>query len=85
MLILQKILVRKFGYGVQTRIIQSIKKQTMSLYYQVKASFNDITQQPMGSLFEQSVWLYGDLFVMNYMNKFNISEFELKKRHANLE
>ena len=39
----------------------------------------------MGSLFEQSVWLYGDLFVMNYMNKFNISELELKKRHANLE
>lgn len=33
----------------------------------------------MGSLFEQSVWLYGDLFVMNYMNKFNISEFELKR------
>ena len=50
-----------------------------------KFTNNDITQQPMGSLFEQSVWLYGDLFVMNYMNKFNISEFELKKRHANLE
>ncbi|MDM7540276.1 6-phospho-3-hexuloisomerase [Leuconostoc mesenteroides] len=50
-----------------------------------KFTNNDITQQPMGSLFEQSVWLYGDLFVMNYMNKFNISEFELNKRHANLE
>jgi len=50
-----------------------------------KFTNNDITQQPMGSLFEQSVWLYGDLFVINYMTKFNISEFELKKRHANLE
>ena len=50
-----------------------------------KFTNNDITQQPMGSLFEQSVWLYGDLFVINYMNEFNISEFELKKRHANLE
>lgn len=44
-----------------------------------------LTQQPMGSLFEQSVWLYGDLFIINYMNKFNISEADLKSRHANLE
>lgn len=44
-----------------------------------------LTQQPMGSLFEQSVWLYGDLFIINYMNKFNISESALKSRHANLE
>lgn len=44
-----------------------------------------LTQQPMGSLFEQSVWLYGDLFIINYMNRFNISESALKSRHANLE
>ena len=50
-----------------------------------KFSTSGITQQPMGSLFEQSVWLYGDLFVVNYMNEFNISESFLKSRHANLE
>jgi 6-phospho-3-hexuloisomerase len=43
------------------------------------------TQQPLGSLFEQSVWLFGDLFVMQYMAKYNVNENNLKQRHANLE
>ncbi|MDF8367444.1 SIS domain-containing protein [Weissella paramesenteroides] len=50
-----------------------------------KFANSDLTQQPMGSLFEQSVWIYGDLFVINYMNYYNIPESELKQRHANLE
>ena len=50
-----------------------------------KFTKSSITKQPMGSLFEQSVWLYGDLFVINYMNKFSIGESDLQKRHANLE
>ncbi|MFR2313286.1 MAG: 6-phospho-3-hexuloisomerase [Weissella confusa] len=50
-----------------------------------KFSNSRLTQQPMGSLFEQSVWIYGDLFVINYMNYYNITESELKLRHANLE
>ena len=50
-----------------------------------KFSSSILTQQPMGSLFEQSVWLYGDLFVIRYMNYYNITESELKQRHANLE
>ena len=76
-----KILVRKFAYGVQTTHNTIYKKADYVTILSGKSKFtnNDITQQPMGSLFEQSVWLYGDLFVMNYMNKFNISEFELKE------
>ncbi|WP_373702148.1 6-phospho-3-hexuloisomerase [Weissella soli] len=44
-----------------------------------------VTVQPMGSLFEQSVWLFGDLFTLNYMREYDISEENLKERHANLE
>ena len=50
-----------------------------------KFSNSSLTQQPMGSLFEQSVWIYGDLFVINYRNYYDITESELKQRHANLE
>lgn len=50
-----------------------------------KFSNSRLTQQPMGSLFEQSVWIYGDLLVINYMDYYNITESELKLRHANLE
>ncbi|MCG4287794.1 6-phospho 3-hexuloisomerase, partial [Lactobacillaceae bacterium KNUT 0156] len=35
-----------------------------------KSKFADAdttTKQPMGSLFEQSVWLFGDIFTMDYM------------------
>ena len=50
-----------------------------------KFSNSRLTQQPMGSLFEQSFLIYGDFFVINYMNYYNITESELKLRHANLE
>ncbi|USS85042.1 6-phospho-3-hexuloisomerase [Fructilactobacillus myrtifloralis] len=41
--------------------------------------------QPMGSLFEQSVWLFGDALTLAYMDFAGISEAEMRKRHANLE
>ncbi|WP_283678516.1 6-phospho-3-hexuloisomerase [Lentilactobacillus sp. Marseille-Q4993] len=43
------------------------------------------TVQPMGSLFEQSVFIFGDAFVLKYMNDFQVSETDMQKRHANLE
>lgn len=53
-----------------------------------KSKFSNVdttTIQPMGSLFEQSVWLFGDLFVLNYMKYYQISEISIQQRHANLE
>ncbi|MHA8110800.1 6-phospho-3-hexuloisomerase [Lactobacillaceae bacterium Melli_B4] len=43
------------------------------------------TVQPMGSLFEQSVWLYGDAVVLQYMKQYDISEGQMQENHANLE
>ncbi|USS87752.1 SIS domain-containing protein [Fructilactobacillus hinvesii] len=41
--------------------------------------------QPMGSLFEQSVWLFGDALTLAYMQFAGITEAEMRNRHANLE
>ncbi|GAO99541.1 6-phospho-3-hexuloisomerase [Fructobacillus ficulneus] len=49
------------------------------------AGTTQVTQQPLGTLFEQSVWLFGDLFVTHYMDAYQISEAEMQKRHTNLE
>ncbi|MBW1605905.1 6-phospho-3-hexuloisomerase [Lactobacillus sp. Sy-1] len=43
------------------------------------------TVQPMGSLFEQAVWLFGDAFTLAYMHQYQITESEMQKNHANLE
>ncbi|WP_395317709.1 6-phospho-3-hexuloisomerase [Fructilactobacillus frigidiflavus] len=43
------------------------------------------SQQPMGSLFEQSVWLFGDAVTLAYMQAQGVSEQQMKQRHANLE
>ncbi|MHA8138181.1 6-phospho-3-hexuloisomerase [Lactobacillaceae bacterium Scapto_B20] len=43
------------------------------------------TVQPMGSLFEQSVWLYGDAVTLQYMHQYAISERQMQANHANLE
>lgn len=43
------------------------------------------SQQPMGSLFEQSVWLFGDAITLAYMQTSKITEQSMKQRHANLE
>lgn len=53
-----------------------------------KSKFADAdtaTKQPMGSLFEQSVWLFGDIFTMDYMQRYQITESFMKARHSNLE
>ena len=41
--------------------------------------------QPMGSLFEQSLFIIGDLLIVMLMQKENMSSDEMFKRHANLE
>ncbi|MGX4644483.1 6-phospho-3-hexuloisomerase [Holzapfeliella sp. JNUCC 80] len=41
--------------------------------------------QPMGSLFEQSLLIFGDAFTLSYMSKFEISELVMQQTHANLE
>lgn len=41
--------------------------------------------QPMGSMFEQSLMVVCDIIVMELMERLNISEDEMFKRHANLE
>ncbi|WEV54332.1 SIS domain-containing protein [Leuconostocaceae bacterium ESL0723] len=43
------------------------------------------TRQPLGTLFEQSAWLLGDLLTVAYMHRYQIDEADLKARHANLE
>ena len=43
------------------------------------------SQQPMGSLFEQSVWLFGDAVTLAYMQANGITKQFMKDRHANLE
>ncbi|MEJ6400310.1 6-phospho-3-hexuloisomerase [Nicoliella lavandulae] len=47
---------------------------------------NEVTTiQPMGSLFEQSVWLFGDAFTLSYMKRYNVTEQQMQANHANLE
>lgn len=41
--------------------------------------------QPMGSLFEQSLLIFGDAFTLSYMNQFDILESDMQHNHANLE
>jgi 6-phospho-3-hexuloisomerase len=41
--------------------------------------------QPLGSLFEQSLLFYLEGIVLSLMRRMNISEGEMRKRHANLE
>ncbi|WP_413627959.1 6-phospho-3-hexuloisomerase [Fructilactobacillus vespulae] len=43
------------------------------------------SKQPMGSLFEQSVWLFGDAVTMDYMKFAGVSESFMRDQHANLE
>ncbi|UQS85379.1 SIS domain-containing protein [Apilactobacillus apisilvae] len=46
---------------------------------------NHLTNQPMGSLFEQILMLYLDSLVMDIMKKENIYESDMMDNHANLE
>lgn len=41
--------------------------------------------QPMGNLFEQSLYICFDLIIMMLMEKMKISNKEMKKRHRNVE
>lgn len=43
------------------------------------------TKQPMGSLFEQQVWLLGDAITMEYMAVYDITEGQMQAMHANIE
>ncbi|AQW21178.1 6-phospho 3-hexuloisomerase [Lentilactobacillus curieae] len=65
--------------------LTEIAEQVVFLGGKAKYEENSTTVQPMGSLFEQSVFLYGDAFVLGYMEKFSITESEMQQRHANLE
>jgi 6-phospho-3-hexuloisomerase len=41
--------------------------------------------QPMSSLFEQQLFLLGDIITLCLMNIMNLDEQKIKSRHANLE
>ncbi|MBO1207551.1 6-phospho-3-hexuloisomerase [Mammaliicoccus sciuri] len=43
------------------------------------------SEQPLGSLFEQSTQLYLDSIVMDLMEQLNVSETFMQNKHANLE
>lgn len=45
----------------------------------------DVLREPLGSLFEQSLFLYLEGVVLFLMGKTGISEEEMLRRHANLE
>lgn len=45
----------------------------------------DVLREPLGSLFEQSLFLYLEGVVLFLMGKTGISEEEMRRRHANLE
>jgi len=45
----------------------------------------DLLREPLGSLFEQSLFLYLEGVVLFLMGKTGISEEEMLRRHANLE
>lgn len=43
------------------------------------------SSQPLGSLFEQCLWLFSDIHVAYLKNRLGVSEREMYDRHANLE
>ena len=43
------------------------------------------SEQPLGSLFEQSTQIYLDSIVMDLMEQLNVSETFMQNKHANLE
>ncbi|AYU56274.1 6-phospho-3-hexuloisomerase [Staphylococcus debuckii] len=43
------------------------------------------SEQPLGSLFEQSAQLFLDAVVLDFMQDFNIDETAMQENHANLE
>jgi 6-phospho-3-hexuloisomerase len=43
------------------------------------------SMQPMASLLEQALFLFEDIIVMLLMEKRNVSDVEMQKRHTNLE
>ncbi|WP_429970271.1 6-phospho-3-hexuloisomerase [Fructilactobacillus sp. Tb1] len=67
--------------------IAKVANKTSILPGKSKNSVGNVvaSQQPMGSLFEQSVWLFGDAIAMAYMNFADVSEAAMRERHANLE
>ncbi|EKK21031.1 6-phospho-3-hexuloisomerase [Fructilactobacillus florum] len=67
--------------------IATIAKQVTLLPGKSKQTGRTATssQQPLGSLFEQSVWIFGDALVLALMNDQGITEQELRSQHANLE
>lgn len=44
-----------------------------------------VTRQPMSSLFEQSLLLFGDALVLQLMEACSVSEADMLSRHTNLE
>lgn len=48
-------------------------------------SLNELTIQPLGSLFEQTLLIYLDSIIIFLMKKKKISAAEMLKRHTNLE
>ncbi|PNZ98622.1 6-phospho-3-hexuloisomerase, partial [Staphylococcus carnosus] len=43
------------------------------------------SEQPLGSLFEQSAQIFLDAVVLDLMEIFNIDETAMQQNHANLE
>lgn len=41
--------------------------------------------QPMGNLFEQSLWILFDLIIMELIEELNLTKDEIENRHRNLE
>ncbi len=50
-----------------------------------KKEYNKKSIEPLGTLFEQSSLVYLDSLIIMLMNKLNIKEKDLGKKHANLE
>lgn len=68
----------------QTEMTQLADVKT-TLPCKSKFDYETNQQQPLGSLFEQSVWIYGDAFIIDYMQQQQIDEQFLANRHNNLE
>lgn len=81
------------SYGLNVALITTKEDSPIGLLSDtvvcIKASskqeHNDITIQPMGSLYEQSLMLLDDVIVLLLMNKLNLTSDEMFKNHANLE
>ncbi|MDF7637787.1 SIS domain-containing protein [Leuconostocaceae bacterium ESL0958] len=65
--------------------VGQLAQETVTLAGRDKFTTGTASQQVLGSLFEQSLWLYGDLLTAVYMETAAITADTLKARHANLD